>query len=83
MTTPIPTRFSDDELSLIDELVRDGVGDSRSDVVRQGLHHLADSVRRARVGATIAASYRERPQSTEDDQLAMANALAMAEAEAW
>jgi Arc/MetJ-type ribon-helix-helix transcriptional regulator len=83
MTKPVPTRFSDEELALIDELVDEGIGDSRSAVVRRGVHHLADSVQRARVGASIAQSYRERPQSTEDDDLAMASAIAMTEAEPW
>lgn len=83
MTTPVPTRFSEEELALIDELVAEGVGENRSAVIRQGLHHLADAVRRARIGATIAASYRERPQSDEDDELAMASANALNEAEPW
>ena len=83
MTTPVPTRFSDDELRLIDELVADGVGDSRSSVVRRAVVHLADSVRRAKVGAAISASYREHPQTAEDDELAMASAIALTEAEPW
>jgi Arc/MetJ-type ribon-helix-helix transcriptional regulator len=83
MTRPVPTRFTDDELALIDELVAEGVGDSRSAVIRRGVHHLAESVRRARVGASIADSYRERPQAPEDDELAMASAMAMTEAEPW
>jgi Arc/MetJ-type ribon-helix-helix transcriptional regulator len=83
MTTPVPTRFTDAELALIDELVEAGVGDSRSAVIRQGVHHLADAVRRARVGAAIARSYREHPQSSDDDDLAMANAIALTEAEPW
>lgn len=83
MTTPVPTRFTDDELALIDELVGEGIGDSRSAVIRRGLHHLAESVRRARVGASIARSYRERPQTSEDDELAMASANALTEAEPW
>ncbi|MDZ4828236.1 MAG: hypothetical protein SGJ13_17495 [Actinomycetota bacterium] len=83
MTTPVPTRFTDEELALIDELVDEGVGDSRSAVIRRGVHHLADSVQRARVGASIAQSYRERPQTPEDDELAMASAIAMTEAEPW
>jgi len=52
-------------------------------VIRRGVHHLADSVRRARVGHVIARSYRERPQSSEDDEFAMASAIAMTEAEPW
>lgn len=83
MTSPVPTRFSDDELALIDELVAKGVGANRSDVIRRGVHHLADAFHRAQIGATIAQSYRERPQSPEDDVLAMANAIAMTEAEPW
>ena len=83
MTTPVPTRFTDDELALIDELVSEGIGESRSAVIRRGVHHLADSVRRARVGAAIAVSYRDRPQTPDDDELAMASAIAMTQAEPW
>ena len=79
----MPTRFTDDELALIDELVDSGIAESRSAVIRRGVHHLADSVGRARVGASIAASYREQPQAPEDDELAMASAIAMTEAEPW
>lgn len=83
MTTPVPTRFSDGEIKLLDELVAAGVGDSRSAVVRRAVVHLAEAVRRGRTGASIAASYRELPQSAEDDNLALANAIAMTEAEPW
>ncbi|MCU1496093.1 MAG: hypothetical protein JWM47_46 [Acidimicrobiales bacterium] len=83
MTTPVPTRFSDDELAIIDNLVDEGVGESRSAVIRQGVHQLADSVRRAKVGRAIAESYRLHPQSVEDDGLAMASATALTEAEPW
>ncbi|MFT7601806.1 MAG: Arc/MetJ-type ribon-helix-helix transcriptional regulator [Acidimicrobiales bacterium] len=83
MTTPVPTRFTDEELALIDELVNEGVGESRSAVIRQGIHDLAESTRRSRVGATIADSYRATPQAPEDDELAMASAVAMTEAEPW
>jgi Arc/MetJ-type ribon-helix-helix transcriptional regulator len=83
MTTPVPTRFTDAELDLIDELVEQGVGESRSAVIREGVRHLADAVHRRRVGTSIAQSYRERPQGSEDDELAMANAIALTEAEPW
>jgi len=83
MTTPVPTRFNDDELQLIDELVSEGIGDSRSAVIRRAVLHLADAVRRARVGAAIADSYRQRPQTGEDDEVAMTSANALTEAEAW
>ena len=83
MTTPVPTRFSDDELSTIDQLVADGVAANRSEVIRHAVDHLADSVRRARTGEAIAASYRSEPQTVDDDTAAMANAIALTEAEAW
>jgi len=83
VTTPVPTRFTDEELTLIDDLVEQGIGGNRSAVIRRALHELADRVRRARVGAEIAASYRQHPQSAEDDELAMASAIALTEAESW
>jgi hypothetical protein len=83
MTSPIPTRFSDEEVRLLDELVAAGVGDSRSAVIRRAVAHFADAVRRARTGEVIADSYRRQPQSAEDDALAMASAIALTEAEPW
>jgi Arc/MetJ-type ribon-helix-helix transcriptional regulator len=83
MTTPVPTRFSDDELELIDRLVEEGIGDNRSAVIRRAVSHLADAVNRRRIGETIAQSYRERPQTPEDDEMAMTSAMALTEAETW
>ena len=34
-------------------------------------------------GAAIAASYREHPQTLDDNELAMASAIALTEAEPW
>lgn len=76
MTTPVPNRFSDDELQLIDELVAEGIGENRSAVIRRAVGHLVDAISRARLGAAIAGSFRHRPQTTEDDELAMASATA-------
>ncbi len=83
MARPIPTRFTDEELALLDELVDAGLGENRSAVIRRGLHHLADAVRRGRVGAAMAASYRDLPQTDDDFSQAMANAIALTEAEPW
>jgi Arc/MetJ-type ribon-helix-helix transcriptional regulator len=83
MTTPVPTRFSDEDIQRLDRLVEAGVGETRSDVIRRAVAHLDDTVRRAAIGREIADSYRARPQSRDDDELAMANALAMTEAEPW
>lgn len=52
-------------------------------MIRRGVHLLVELFRRTRVGAVIADSYRERPQSVEEDEIAMASAIAMTEAEPW
>jgi Arc/MetJ-type ribon-helix-helix transcriptional regulator len=83
MTTPVPTRFSEEEIELLDELVAAGIGETRSAVVREAVVRLADAVRRAADGAAIAASYQASPQSADEDRLALASAIAMTEAEPW
>lgn len=83
MATPVPTRFSDEELAVIDRLVEVGAGRNRSDVIRRAVEHFDDAERRARIGRKIADSYRARPQTAGDAATAMANAVAMSEAEPW
>ena len=83
MTTAVPTRFSRRQIETIDRLVADGVGETRSAVIRRAVDHLAESVERSRIGRMIAASYRAQPQTADDDAQAMANAVAMIEAEPW
>ncbi len=83
MTAAVPTRFSERQIETIDRLVTEGIGDSRSAVIRRAVDHLAESVERSRVGRMIADSYRELPQTADDDAQAMANAIAMTDAEPW
>ena len=52
-------------------------------MIRLAVEHLAESVERARIGKAIADSYRAQPQTVDDDAQAMANAIAMTEAEPW
>lgn len=83
MTTPVPTRFSAEELAVIDRLVAEGVGPTRSEVIRRAVAQLDAATTRAKIGRAIAESYRARPQRADEDALAMASALAMTEAEPW
>ena len=83
MTMPVPTRFSDDELALLDRLVSEGVGESRSAVVRRAVTELAEARRRIVIGSEMVESYQRVPQSIEDDDFAMASANALSEAEPW
>ena len=83
MTAPVPTRFSEKDLAVLDRLVSEGVGQSRSEVIRRAVLSLDDALRRAKIGERIAESYRHRPQSAEEEAFAMSNAIAMTEAESW
>ena len=82
VSVPVPTRFSEEDLAAIDELVDQGVGATRSEVVRCAVRRLADEMRRAKIGEAIAASYRDLPQEG-DDGWALASAVAMVESEPW
>ncbi len=55
------TRIDDQLASEIDELVAQGVGTNRSEVVRLGLEQLIDRYRRQRTGTLISESYRRIP----------------------
>jgi len=83
MTTQVPTRFPDDELRALDQLVADGVAHSRSEAIRLAVERLAEAHRRDRIGRSIAEAYAELPQTPEENELALASAIAMAEAEPW
>jgi Arc/MetJ-type ribon-helix-helix transcriptional regulator len=83
VTTQVPTRFPDDELVALDALVADGVARSRSEAIRLAVERLVDAHRRERIGQAIAAAYEDRPQTPEEDELALASAIALVEAESW
>lgn len=51
---------------MIDELIVDGVVESRSDAVRRGLAMLIDRHRRKKVADQIIAGYAAQPQANED-----------------
>lgn len=83
MTLQVPTRFRDDEVRVLDELVADGVAGSRSELIRVAVARLAEAHRRAKTGAVIVAAYQAQPSTVEDDAWALANAIALTEAESW
>jgi Arc/MetJ-type ribon-helix-helix transcriptional regulator len=64
--TQLVTRIDEHLASLIDELVAEGVVDSRSDAVRRGLRSLVDQHRRRRTAEAIVRGYRDLPQSQEE-----------------
>ena len=62
----VVTRLDERLLAEVDALVSEGVVANRSEAVRLGLERLVDQHRRDRVGATIVAAYRRRPQTDEE-----------------
>ena len=58
----VRTRFSDEELSVLDRLVSDGIGTSRENVIRQAVGWYDDALRRHRVGKAIEDHYLRHPR---------------------
>lgn len=83
MTVQLVTRVPDDVAGAIDDLVREGVFDSRSDAVRAGLSVVIDRQRRLAVGRTIVEGYRRVPQTEDDLAWSDAASAAMIAEEPW
>lgn len=64
--TQLVTRINADLVSLIDELVAEGVFKSRSHAVRQGLRALIDDHRRRQTADAIIRGYQDNPQTEEE-----------------
>ena len=69
--TQIVTRIDADLAESIDQLVAEGVVESRSDAVRRGLRALIEQTRRRRTADAIISGYTCHPQS--DDEVAWAD----------
>ena len=76
MTVQLVTRVPDDVVKAIDELVREGVFESRSEAVRAGLDAVVDHRRRVAVGQAIVDGYRRVSQL--DDELSWSDAASTA-----
>jgi len=83
MTVQLVTRVPDDVAAKIDDLVRDGIYESRSDAVRAGLAAVIDHRRRLEVGRAIVDGYRLVPQEGDDLSWSDAASAAMIAAEPW
>jgi Arc/MetJ-type ribon-helix-helix transcriptional regulator len=59
------TRVDDRLLAEVDELVSEGVAETRSDAVRIGLEALVERHRRQQTGQAIINAYRRQPQHDE------------------
>lgn len=77
------TRVDDDLARAIDELIDEGVFESRSDAVRQGLAAIMDTHRRAQIGRQIIEGYQRIPETAAEMELADIVGRAMIAAEPW
>lgn len=83
MTVQLVTRVPDDVAAAIDDLVRDGVFESRSEAVRAGLAAMIERRRRVALGRVIADGYRRVPQAGDDLTWSDAASAAMIAEDSW
>ena len=81
--TQLVARIDDELAASVDELVAQGVVESRSDAVRWGLRMLIEQTRRRRTAAAIAAGYRAHPQTEEEVAWADEATIRMIAEEPW
>lgn len=82
-STQIAVRISDELLQTIDDMIEQGLVESRADAVRQALGRMVDQIERLRIDRAIVEGYRRTP-ATEDEQAAAQAALRKSiEDETW
>lgn len=81
--TQLVARIDNDLAESIDQLIAEGVVESRSDAVRKGLHALIDQARRRRTADAIIAGYTQHPQTEDDVAWADRATVQMIADEAW
>ncbi len=64
--TQLVTRIDSELIDSIDQLIDEGIVESRSDAVRQGLRALIELTRRRRTAEAIIAGYTQHPQAEEE-----------------
>ncbi|MEA2371594.1 MAG: hypothetical protein QOH12_1988 [Solirubrobacteraceae bacterium] len=83
MTVQLVARVPDDLAAAIDELVREGVFESRSEAVRVGLGAMIERRQRVAIGRAIVDGYRRLPQADDDLTWSDAASAAMIAQESW
>lgn len=81
--TQLVARIDDELAALVDELVADGVVESRSDAVRRGLAALVEQHRRRRTADAIIRGYQDHPQTQEEVGWADEASVRMIAEEPW
>lgn len=81
--TQLVTRIDEHLASLVDDLVAEGVVESRSDAVRRGLMVLVDRHRRAQTADAIVRGYTDNPQVDDDGSWSDDATIQMIRDEPW
>ena len=81
--TQLVTRVDEDLAFLVDELIAEGVVESRSDAVRQGLRVIIDQHRRRRTAEAIIGGYERHPQAENEIGWSDDATVAMIKDEPW
>jgi Arc/MetJ-type ribon-helix-helix transcriptional regulator len=81
--TQLVTRIDEHLASLVDELIAEGVVESRSDAVRRGLMVLVDRHRRAQTADAIVQGYTEHPPADDDGSWSEDATIQMIRDEPW
>lgn len=81
--TQVVARLDDDLVAAIDDMVRDGLFESRSDAIRIAVRRVVDERRRHKIGQAIIEGYRRIPVTAEETAWAEAATIAMIEEEPW
>jgi len=81
--TQLVTRIDDELAASIDDLIAQGVVESRSDAVRRGLRVLIDQNRRRRTAEAIIRGYQLHPQSENEMAWADEATVRMIGEETW
>jgi Arc/MetJ-type ribon-helix-helix transcriptional regulator len=77
------TRIDEKLAAMLDELIDQGVFESRSDAVRSGLRAVLDEKRRSRVADAIISGYEALPQSDDNFGWTDSSTIAMIADEPW
>jgi Arc/MetJ-type ribon-helix-helix transcriptional regulator len=81
--TQVVARLDDDLVAAVDELVSQGLFESRSDAIRVALRKVVDERKRRLIGEAIIDGYRRIPETAEELTWAKAATIAMIEEEPW
>jgi Arc/MetJ-type ribon-helix-helix transcriptional regulator len=79
----IAVRVPGELLGAVDQLIADGLIESRADAVRQGLEQIIAKVQRVRIDQALLSGYRRIPPTPEEEEAALQALRAAIEEEAW